>query len=74
MGENSYEWVVSFLAAICGVGVAVPLDKQLSKNELKQFLNNARCSCAVFSTELEDVFWQIRNDGTTGLEFFIMSI
>lgn len=71
IGENSYEWAVSFLAAICKTGVAVALDKEYSINELKHFLNATGCSCAIFSEELEDVFWQIRNDGVTNLEMLI---
>lgn len=70
-GKNSYEWAVSYLAAICGAGVAVPLDEDFSVNELKYFLNITRCSCAIFSGELEDVFRQIVNDGVTGLELLI---
>jgi long-subunit acyl-CoA synthetase (AMP-forming) len=71
VGENSYEWAVSYLAAICGTGVAVPLDKELCITELKYFLNTTRCSCAIFSGELEDAFRQIGNDGVTGLEILI---
>ena len=71
VGVNSYEWAVSYLASICGTGVAVVLDKELSINELKHFLIATGCSCAIFSGELKDVFWQIRNDGVTELEIFI---
>lgn len=71
VGKNSYEWAVSCLAALCGTGVAVPLDKELCINELKHFLSSTQCSCAIFSGELEDVFWQIRNDGVTGLDILI---
>lgn len=71
VGRNSYEWAVSYLAAICSAGVAVPLDKDFSINELKYFLNITQCSCAIFSGELKDVFRQIGNDGVTGLELLI---
>ncbi len=71
VGGNPYEWTVSYLAAICGADVAVPLDKALCINELKYFLNITRCSCAIFSGEMEDIFWQIRNDGVTELEVLI---
>ncbi len=71
VGRNSYEWAVSCLAALCGTGVAVPLDKDLSINELKHLLAATQCSCAIFSEDLEDIFWQIRNDGVTGLDLLI---
>lgn len=71
IGENSYEWVISYLAVIGGVGAAIPLDKSLSINELKYFLNITGCCCAIFSGTFENVFLQIRNDGVTGLELLI---
>lgn len=71
VGENSYEWAVSYLAVICGTGVVVPLDMKLSINELKHFLSVTQCSCAIFSGELEDIFWRIRNDGVTELEILV---
>ena len=30
IGENSYKWVVSYLAVANGTGVIVPLDKDLT--------------------------------------------
>ena len=38
IGENSYFWAVSYLAVACGVGVVVPLDKELSAAELEQLV------------------------------------
>lgn len=69
-GKNSYEWAVSFLAAIC-VGVAVPLDTEFWIVSLKHFLNITDCRCAIFSEQLQDTYWQIRNDGITGVETLI---
>lgn len=71
VGENSYEWAVSYLSAICGIGVAVPLDKKFCITELKYFLNTTQCNCVIFSGDLEDIFRQIVNDGVTGLEILI---
>lgn len=34
LGENSYLWVVSYLASINGVGVVVPLDKELLDSDI----------------------------------------
>ena len=41
LGENSYRWTVSFLAVVCGVGVAVPLDKDLSDEELSKLMTKS---------------------------------
>ncbi|MEG1244508.1 MAG: long-chain fatty acid--CoA ligase, partial [Oscillospiraceae bacterium] len=29
MGKNSYQWSISYLAVTCGLGVIVPIDKEL---------------------------------------------
>ena len=34
IGENSYKWYVTYMAVACGVGIIVPLDKGLQKDEI----------------------------------------
>ena len=34
IGENTYDWYVSYMAMLCGVGIAVPIDKELPANEI----------------------------------------
>ncbi|HOF99653.1 MAG: Long-chain-fatty-acid--CoA ligase FadD15 [Firmicutes bacterium ADurb.Bin248] len=34
VGENSYLWLISYMAVVCGVGVIVPLDKELTDGDL----------------------------------------
>ncbi len=59
LGENSYRWIVAFLAITCGLGVAVPLDKELTEDELDELLckSNAAalfCSSTFFETGLRN--------------------
>lgn len=49
IGENRYEWAVSYLAVINGTGVIVPLDKELPENEIENLLRRARVSAIIFS-------------------------
>lgn len=49
MGANSYQWVLAYFAVICGVGVVVPIDKELKENEVHNLLDTAQCK-AVFYT------------------------
>ena len=49
-GENCYSWCLSYLATVCGVGVVVPLDKELPDEDLKGLANAAEVAC-VFTTE-----------------------
>ena len=49
LGENSYRWIVCFLAIACGVGTAVLLDKELTDAELDAQLLKSD-SAALFCT------------------------
>jgi len=49
IGENRYEWAVSYLAVINGTGVIVPLDKELPENEIESLLKRSMASAIIFS-------------------------
>ena len=49
IGKNSYRWVLHYLSAVT-VGVVVPIDKELSTIDMKNFIISADCS-AVFADE-----------------------
>ena len=48
IGENRYEWSCSYLAVVNGVGVVVPLDKELPENEIELSVNRAEASLVIF--------------------------
>jgi len=54
IGKNRYEWAISYLATICGVGLVVPLDKQLSDNEIKNCLDRVDVDTVIYSEEFEE--------------------
>ena len=43
MGANCYQWIVSYMACINGLGVVVPLDRELRKHEVDNLVNRAEC-------------------------------
>lgn len=49
VGENSYSWVVSYLAVINGVGVAVLLDKELPYDHLGELISKSDSEGIIFS-------------------------
>lgn len=53
IGENRYEWIVSYLAVANGTGVIVPLDRELSSGEIHNLLVRAEVSSIVFSAKVE---------------------
>lgn len=44
IGKNSYNWIVSYLAASI-VGVVVPIDKELHSDDIINFMNVSETSC-----------------------------
>ena len=38
-GDNCYEWCLSYMATVLGVGVIVPIDKELLFNDINDILN-----------------------------------
>ena len=47
IGENSYQWVVTYLATINGTGVIVPIDRELKPMEIANLLNRAGVAASV---------------------------
>ena len=70
IGETRYEWVVADLAVINGVGVAVPLDKELPVSELANLAQRAHLSAIVFSAKVEKRLMEAI-DGLEGIEYMI---
>ena len=55
IGENRYEWVISYFAVTNGVGVIVPIDKELQAEEMAELLNRANASAIIFSGKYEKI-------------------
>ena len=53
MGKNRYEWALSYLTVCCGVGIIVPLDKDLKSNEVEYLLGHSEASAIIYSEEEE---------------------
>ena len=53
IGENSYKWVVTYLAVANGTGVVVPLDKELTGIEIRNLLERANVDAIVFSGKMK---------------------
>lgn len=56
IGANCYEWVVAYFAVICGVGVVVPLDKELSSEEIANLSERAGLSAVFYTGKYDKAF------------------
>ncbi|MDR0424550.1 MAG: long-chain fatty acid--CoA ligase, partial [Clostridiales Family XIII bacterium] len=55
IGENRYEWVVSYLAVINGVGVIVPIDRELCEDDIADIFRRASVDAVIYSSKYEGV-------------------
>ena len=58
IGENRYEWAVSYLEIVNGTGTVVPLDKELPEAELESLINRGEVSAIIYSKKKSE---QIEN-------------
>ena len=70
IGENTYHWYVSYMAMLCGVGIAVPVDKELPPNEIENVIRRSRASAVIYSTKKKDEIKKVE-DKLTEVEYFI---
>ena len=55
IGEASYNWAVSYMAVVCGVGVIVPLDKELPKEEIINLINVSGVKMIIYSPKVKTI-------------------
>ncbi len=54
LGENSYGWTTGYMAVVAGVGVVVPIDKELPGEEIIRMVARADVSAIIFSERYFD--------------------
>ena len=70
IGENTYNWYVSYMAMLCGVGIAVPVDKELPANEIQNVIERSKASAVIYSSKKKDVIKKIE-DNLPMIKYFI---
>ncbi len=54
IGRNSYEWALSYMAICCGVGVVVPIDKELKAPEVQNILSLSGADAVIYAPEMKE--------------------
>lgn len=70
IGENRYEWSISYLAVVNGTAVIVPLDKELPANEIELLLERSKADAIIYSGNIKDKIECLINKSTS-LRYFI---
>ena len=70
IGENTYYWYVSYMAMLCGTGLAVPVDKELPANEIENVINRSKATAVIYSSKKKDVIKKVQ-DKLPAVKYFI---
>ena len=62
IGENSYYWAISYFAIANGVGVVVPIDRELKEKEVGNLLKRAEVSAVIYSKKMKKVMDEVLED------------
>lgn len=70
IGENRYEWAISYLAVICGTGIVVPLDRMLPENEIESCIKRGEVTAVIYSDRVKDEIMNI-SERLDNVKYFI---
>ena len=73
IGKNQYEWALSYVSILNGVGVAVPLDKGLPEQEIESSLLRSHAEAVIFEKDYTDIMKNIALKNTQIKEFICMN-
>lgn len=71
IAPNRYEWCTSYLAVLDGVGIVVPLDKGLQKNEIESLLERSYADCVIFDKTYIETMNEVKTNNKTSLKHYI---
>lgn len=54
IGANSYQWTVAYFAILSGVGILVPLDKDLKKDEINNLAKRANIAALIHTKKYNE--------------------
>jgi len=62
IGENTYDWYVSYMALLCSGIIAVPIDKELPANEIENVIKRSNASAIIYSSRKKEVIEKIKSN------------
>lgn len=74
IGNNRYEWCVSYLAITTGNMVVVPLDKALPSGEIENLVKISKADAVIYENKYSDIFNKLKEDNTTLKTFINMDL
>ncbi|SHK00574.1 long-chain acyl-CoA synthetase [Hathewaya proteolytica DSM 3090] len=72
IGLNSYEWILSYFTIVCGNNVAVPLDREASRDDVLRIINETKCRAIIYDNNYLDMIHYIKRKSGTIKHYFSM--
>jgi len=70
IGENSYKWLTVYLTVLKSTGVFVPIDKELTVNDVINILKHGECEVVFYAPRYEKWIEQIKKEAPN-VKYFI---
>lgn len=70
IGETQLGWYTSYMAMLCGVGIAVPTDRELPIHELENIVKRSKASAIIYSPKKKEDIEKIK-EKIPEVEYFI---
>ena len=51
-GENGYPWALSYMTVACGLGIVVPVDKEINKEEMENIIHISEASLILHASSV----------------------
>ena len=71
IGNNRYEWCISYLAVTSANMIFVPLDKALPNNEIENLVIRSEAEVAIFDKKYIEVMKKLKKDTNANLKILI---
>ena len=71
IGENRYEWVLSYLAVTCGGMIIAPLDKALPDKEIASLIKRSEVDAVIYEKKHQELFEKLKADESINLNTLI---
>lgn len=71
ISPNKYEWCVSYLAVVNGVGTVVPLDKGLPEEEIESLLKRSYADAVIFEAKYSEIMMKIKEKQNNSVTQYI---
>lgn len=71
IAKNRYEWALTYITVLNGVGITVPLDKGLKEEEIISCLVRSKADCIVFEKEYLDIMKKAKTNKEIQIKEYI---